>query len=257
MSGDVIDQGNGPVIVFLHNAASDNGLWHHQIAQFSGGYRVVAPNLPGHGDVPKADSVDQMADYISQLLSDRGIKEYAIVGLCLGGMVALELANREGSKITSLTLIETVPRETNGRLGLRIAERLFGAFGGIPPWIANLLAMRHVSRLNREARSYKRDALGRMQPANTLAIVRAVLNFNGTAALARLTLPTLFLVGEENKLRHQSALEHAEYLPRADVIMIPRSGQLVALEAPTMVNNALRQFWHQAARPLPLGQRLR
>lgn len=41
------------------------------------------------------------------------------------------------------------------------------------------------------------------------------------------------------------ALHLAEHLPQAEVVMIPRSGQMVALEAPTTVNNALSQFWQQ------------
>ncbi|WP_412562546.1 alpha/beta fold hydrolase [Thalassobius sp. MITS945101] len=257
MSNDVLDRGTGPVIVFLHNAATDYGLWKHQIEEFAPAYRVIAPNLPGHGTVPSADTVAAMADHIETDLHRRGVREFALVGLCLGGMVAVELASRPTNTVTSLTLIETLPRETDGRWALRLGERLFSLAGGIPPWFADLLSARRVSANSAAARQFKRDALRRMTPQSTLAVVRAVLNYNGSAVLRRLQIPTLFLVGEHNRSRHEAALHLAEHLEAAEVVMIPRSGQLVALEAPTMVNNALRQFWHRAARPTPLLHRLR
>lgn len=57
-----MDQGNGPAVVFLHGAGVDLALWEPQLTAFSSRCRVIAPNLPGHGDVPLVDDVPAMAD---------------------------------------------------------------------------------------------------------------------------------------------------------------------------------------------------
>lgn len=119
---DVIDQGTGDVLVFLHGAGGDNLLWAPQIATFSTSYRVIVPNLPGHGTPPAVQCVQHMADYVRAMLIKRRIDRYSVIGLLLGGMVAPEMARRWPDEVTHLAMIETVANVSDNRAARFVAR---------------------------------------------------------------------------------------------------------------------------------------
>ena len=92
---DLIDEGEGPALVFLHGAGVNNRMWAPQCARFRTTHRVIIPNLPGHGCIVAVGSVEQMADDVRRRLHALGVQRYVLVGLSLGGMVALEMAARD------------------------------------------------------------------------------------------------------------------------------------------------------------------
>jgi 3-oxoadipate enol-lactonase len=90
------DLGTGRPVVLLHGFTNFGLSWSPQFAPLvHGGYRVIVPDLRGHGASSAADEICTVADLaadIGSLLSHLGIDDAGVCGLSLGGMVALQLA---------------------------------------------------------------------------------------------------------------------------------------------------------------------
>ena len=79
------DSGTGTPILFLHSFGHNKDLWYPQLTHFLElGYRVIAPDMPGHGDSsfnPAAHTVDLIGQSFCELLEQLGIRKAAVVGI--------------------------------------------------------------------------------------------------------------------------------------------------------------------------------
>jgi 3-oxoadipate enol-lactonase len=88
---------SAPVVMLLHSIATQGAVWAQQVAVWSSSFRLIVPDLPGHGaSVPRASirTLDAYADALAQLLDDVGAARPIVVGLSLGGMIAQVFALR-------------------------------------------------------------------------------------------------------------------------------------------------------------------
>jgi ABC-type branched-subunit amino acid transport system permease subunit/pimeloyl-ACP methyl ester carboxylesterase len=100
-------------IMFIHGNSSCKEVFRHQFAEFSGDYRVVAFDLPGHGVSPNADpeedySVEAFAEIAHDLVDRLDLGKPVVFGWSLGGYVALEYAARD-YPLTALAICGTSP----------------------------------------------------------------------------------------------------------------------------------------------------
>ena len=93
-SGREIDK-NQPSIVFVHGSGLSHVTWVLQTRYFAfHGYNTIAVDLPGHGDSegPPLKTIEEMADWVADLLTALGIEKASYVGHSQGGLVGLELS---------------------------------------------------------------------------------------------------------------------------------------------------------------------
>ena len=110
-----LEAGEGPPLVLLHGW-SLSGNAFAELAGLLDGFRLLLPDLPGHGrstPLPGA-TLPAMAGWIAAWLTDVAPGPVLLGGWSLGGMVALELAARQSVPIDRLMLIGTTPRFTTG-----------------------------------------------------------------------------------------------------------------------------------------------
>lgn len=236
---DVIDHGSGPVVILLHGAGVDNHLWDPQISELGKSYRVIAPNLPGHGSVPAAESVEKMADFVHAQLKERGIDRYAVVGLSLGGMVALELAARKPNDVSHLVIIEAVPTVTDNRAARLLARILINLFRIVPPKLLAMLPGRSMGAETADAATYTKSAIAKMTARDTYAVMRAALAYNGRPHLSRIMIPAMVMVGEKNKATHRRAKEMSYALGNCQFRVIPNAGHIANRDAVDFTNDAI------------------
>ncbi|HKV00340.1 MAG TPA: alpha/beta hydrolase [Vineibacter sp.] len=96
-----------PVVVFLHGAGFDRTTWRLQTRWFANhGRSVLAVDLPGHGRSGGAplSSIAAMADWVSRLLDAVGVRQAALVGHSMGGLVSLDAAGRYPDRVRALGL---------------------------------------------------------------------------------------------------------------------------------------------------------
>ena len=102
---DVTGPLEGPPIVFLHSTRLTRGMWAAQMGQLSDTYKVIAPDLPGHG--VRADepfTLDSAADLVARVIDEAAAGRAVVVGLSLGGYVAMHLAARSPDRVRGLVL---------------------------------------------------------------------------------------------------------------------------------------------------------
>ena len=95
-----------PAIVFLHGTRLTRGAWAAQLEALGGEFRAIALDLPGHGT--RADepfTLDGAADILATTIREQAADGRAVVvGLSLGGYVAMVLAAREPERVRGLVL---------------------------------------------------------------------------------------------------------------------------------------------------------
>jgi len=85
------DQGSGPVMVFLHGWSLGKEAFAKQRRELSDRYRVVVPDMRGHGDSKKfveGDGIDTLAGDLEQLLVELDLTDVILVGWSMGALVA-------------------------------------------------------------------------------------------------------------------------------------------------------------------------
>ena len=108
---------DAPAIVFIHGTRLTGAMWTPQVAALAGDFRVIAVDLPAHGaraDEPftLAGAADAVASTIRAEAGGRAI----VVGLSLGGYVAMELAARQPEVVRGLVLSGATAEPTGVRI---------------------------------------------------------------------------------------------------------------------------------------------
>ncbi|HET6399691.1 MAG TPA: alpha/beta hydrolase, partial [Candidatus Thermoplasmatota archaeon] len=100
---------NGEAVVLLHGFPMDRTMWRFQVSPLTqAGYRVILPDLRGHGRSPVAESsIPAMAQDVVALLDRLRVGAAAVVGFSMGGYVALELAHAHPERVVALALVDT------------------------------------------------------------------------------------------------------------------------------------------------------
>ena len=119
--GEAVDAAgslDAPPIVLVHGSVVSRKMWLPQLRSLSSAHRVVAPDLPGHGDLADvpftfAAAVETVRGAIARDAGGRAL----VVGLSLGGWVAIELAHRHPETVAGLVLVGC-SRDTNGVIGV-------------------------------------------------------------------------------------------------------------------------------------------
>jgi aromatic-L-amino-acid decarboxylase len=98
--------GGLPPVVLIHGAGCDHLVWPPALRRLDG-MRVIAPDLPGHGNSERKPcaSIRRYAERLLQFLDDRGIFHAAVAGHSMGALIALEMAKLAPDQVTCLAVI--------------------------------------------------------------------------------------------------------------------------------------------------------
>src|SRR5260370_36451285 len=102
------EHGQGTPVVFLHGYPLSSAIWHTQQQGLSDHYRVITPDLRGHGQSPAPDGVyemDTLAADVLALLDSLNIPKAVIMGHSMGGYVTFALWRMAAQRFQSLGLI--------------------------------------------------------------------------------------------------------------------------------------------------------
>lgn len=115
--------GQGNPIVFIHGLGSSIRDWEYQVEYFSRRFQVIAFDIRGHGKSEKPAgpySIPLFAGDTAELIKALDIAPAHVVGISLGGMIALQLAANEPELVRSLVVVnsgsEMVARSLKERL---------------------------------------------------------------------------------------------------------------------------------------------
>ena len=106
----VEDVGKGFPFVFVHGYLGSSEMWNLQKKFFSKHYRVIIPALPGFGEshnVKSLDSINKMAKEIIDLLDQKNIDKFNLIGHSMGGMIVQEITKLIGARVNKLICFAT------------------------------------------------------------------------------------------------------------------------------------------------------
>jgi pimeloyl-ACP methyl ester carboxylesterase len=118
------EMGSGPNLVLIHGMINSSRHWRGVAERLAGSYRVIAPDLIGHGDsaTPRGDySLGAHAASIRDLLATIGVERATVVGHSLGGGVAMQFFYQFPQRVERLGLI------SSGGLGDEVSPLLRAA----------------------------------------------------------------------------------------------------------------------------------
>jgi esterase len=248
------DQQRPPLLV-LHGLGAHAHSWDHVAAALTDGYRIIVPDLRGHGQSSWA------SDYTWQLfLEDAlnvitavGVQQVAVCGHSLGGRVAYMLASHHPERITRLIVAEATPLDPPGddRSGPPPAPEI-DHFATIED--ARAEAYRRQPYADKATLRHEVEhglmlaADGqwtwRMDPALQTARWRGQLNPGPTLewpALLRVRCPSVMMYGVHS-IPVAQATAVARAIPNCQLVAIPDAAHDLPNENPTGFINALHTF---------------
>ena len=104
------DVGSGFPLVLVHGYLGSSEMWCNQRDYFSKSCRVISPALPGFGESSNAqslDSINKMAQFVIDILDERKIRKFNLLGHSMGGMIVQEIAKLAGDRINKLICFAT------------------------------------------------------------------------------------------------------------------------------------------------------
>jgi pimeloyl-ACP methyl ester carboxylesterase len=256
------ETGAGTPVVFVHEFGGDYRSWEPQIRYFSRRYRCIAYNARGYppSDVPEdfeRYSQARARDDIRAVLDALKIDKAHVVGLSMGAFATLHFGMAHGKRALSITV-------AGGGYGSHPAQyRQFQADSKKNADVIRSQGMKHfvtayghgpqrVQLEIKDARGFSEyvrqfEEHSPLGAANTLLGVqsRRPSFYDLTAEMARMSVPTLIMSGDEEEPCLEVNLLMKRTIPSAALAILPRSGHAINLEEPALFNQLLESFFHQ------------
>lgn len=244
-----LDEGHGDPIVFLHGLGSSGQDWELQTQFFAPRFRVIAPDLRGHGRSGKPAgpySIALLASDVTALLDALAIESAHIVGLSLGGLVAQQLAIAAPRRVRRLALTNTFARLFSGNVVqmARLLRRgmislLLPLERSAPRVAAGLFPLPHQVELRRLAAQRLADNDRRAYRASIAAIRR----FDSRRDVHRIARPTLIVTGDrDDTIPRERQRDLAWRIHHARWEVIRDSGHATPIDQPDIYNELLVSF---------------
>ncbi|MFQ5943114.1 MAG: alpha/beta fold hydrolase [Anaerolineales bacterium] len=232
----------------LHGLGSRGEDWIFQIEALEHDYRVVTPDLRGHGSSPSTIDWPTMGDLAADvlcLLDQLGERRAHFVGLSLGGGVALQMGLDYPDRVKSLTIVNAaatlrVPRNRLPSAFVRMALLLTGRRKRLGEWVADGLFPREDQT---EIREVAATRIAENLRRNYLQAIVAILRFDLRKQVHLIQAPTLVVAGMlDDTVPISPKVALASAIPGARLEVIDGSGHATPLDAPEEFNRLLREF---------------
>lgn len=240
--------GKGPAVVLLHGFPLNSSIWNPQKQHLSQRFRVILPDLPGHGaSAPQAGaSIADMAREVLSLLDSLGVQQAAVGGHSMGGYVALALQKLAPARVTGLALISTQagddsPEARQGRISL--AEKV-GQEGPDPVVHAVLPKLFATADERGPAQLMTANMIRQTPREGIQAALQAMAGREDLRPhLTAITVPTLVLTGQEDRLIPPDRSEGmAAQIANAVLVKVADAGHMPMMEKPNDVSRALERW---------------
>jgi 3-oxoadipate enol-lactonase len=243
--------GSGPPVVLLHPFPANHDLWKPAAQAVVSRYRVILPDLRGHGDSGIGEGPATMGKHaadIARILDQEQVGRATFVGVSIGGYVLFEFWRKYRTRVDALMLCNTkaqadTPEARAGRLqaALDVMER------GTEPFFESMLP----KLLGRSTYSTRPDLvegalrmMQKMSPEDVAMVQRGMAARQDSVEMLKIiNVPALIVTGDEDILTGVAEAElMRQNIPSAQMKVVAKAGHYSPWEQPEQVGKLLRQF---------------
>lgn len=229
---DLAPEGVEQTIMFIHGLGGCVETWEYQMNAFADQFRIVTPDLRGHGQssAPHTQyTMDEMIEDLDTVVKALALPEqFVLVGHSFGGAICIEYANIYPERVSKLVLIAAageypLPRAINWLLRIpNLFYRLWWDYR--PRWNAELHVMKRMLSNN-------------------------LRKWQGWPLLRNLTMPTLVITGQRDTYFPRAVFDDvAKMIPNAEEHDVGAAKHKVQLERHQAVNRVLGRFLDENTR---------
>jgi 3-oxoadipate enol-lactonase len=243
--------GDGPPILLLHPFPVNHQFWLPMAEVLAPRYRVVMPDLRGHGESGVGEGPATMEKYaadIARVMDDADVGRAPLVGVSIGGYALFEFWRKHRARAAALGLCNTKaqadgPEARAGRLQAAndVLER------GTEPFFESMI-QKVMAKNTRDMRPDLIDGalrmMRKMSPEDVAQVQRGMAaRPDSIETLKTINIPTLLVTGDEDAMTGVSEAElMRQHISGSQLRVIPKAGHYSALEQPEEAARLLRQF---------------
>lgn len=243
--------GSGPPVVLLHPFPVCREFWIPVSEFLSNRYRLIMPDLRGHGDSSLGDGPATMAKHagdVARVMTAAGVDRAPIVGVSIGGYVIFEFWRQFRERVSALALCNTKAGadSAEARAGrMQAAEDVVQK--GTEVFFESMLP-KVLAETTRRSRPDLVDGalrmMRKMSPEDVAGVQRGMADRPDSIPTAQtINVPTLIITGDEDTA---TGVPEAEVMKQnirgSEMRVVAKAGHYSPWEQPQQVGRLLRQF---------------
>jgi pimeloyl-ACP methyl ester carboxylesterase len=228
-------------------------------------FKIIAPDLRGYGE-SRTDTPFEMMDHVNdliRLLNSYDIETCLVLGWSLGGILAMELAQRYPNRVSGLILLGTAARPLGSHPPVTWQDNAFTAIASLlnrlaPGWQWNIdtfgkrslyryLVQQHTSTVYKRLAEEALPAFLQTSKQASTALNQAIrAGYNRLPELQTIKVPSLVLCGEQDRhITAASSQETAQHLSQNTLKTYPQTAHLFPWEISPQVLSDIRAWLRQ------------
>ena len=243
--------GSGPPVVLLHPFPANHDLWKPATQDLVSHYRVILPDLRGHGDSGIGEGPATMAKHaadIARVLDHEDVGRAPFVGVSIGGYVLFEFWRKHRGRVEALALCNTKAQADTAEARVsRLQAAADVMERGTEPFFQSMI----LKLMGKTSQSTRPDLLEgslrmmrKMSPEDVASVQQGMAERpDSVETLKTINVPTLIVTGDEDV--HTGAPEAElmrQHISGSQMKIVARAGHYSPWEQPEEVGKLVRQF---------------
>jgi pimeloyl-ACP methyl ester carboxylesterase len=245
-----VEAGKGTPVVLLHGFPLSGTIWQSQLQALSDQFRVIAPDLRGHGQSPAPPGVYEMetlARDVLALLDALGVKRAVILGHSMGGYVTLAAAKLAPERFLALGLVssQAAADSEEGRQGrFKLAGQVAAAgSSAVAEAMLPRLFTPGLAAGNPVVEEVHQIILSTPRAGIIGSLNGMAMRPNTERLLSGMTVPVLLLAGARDQIiSAEKSQALAALVPKSTLVLVDNAGHMTMLEQPEATTTAIREF---------------